>query len=114
MQKIIPKKPIPNTELWPMRINKYLALKGYATRREADEIVKQKKVFINGKLAVLGDKVKETDTIEVKYRGKTAPSYAYFAYNKPIGMNTGVEENAGINKSGDIISSLPLELKKLK
>jgi len=29
-------------------------------------LVKEKKVFINGRLAVLGSKVKETDKIEVK------------------------------------------------
>lgn len=112
--KLASKSPIPNAELWPMRINKYLALKNYATRRDADEIIKQKKVFINGALAVLGDKVKEDDTVEVKYRGKTAPEYAYFAYNKPIGMNTGAEKDEGNNPSQDIISSLPVELKKLK
>ena len=42
---------------FPMRINKYLAVKQYCTRREADEIIKKGKVFINGKLARLGDKV---------------------------------------------------------
>jgi 16S rRNA U516 pseudouridylate synthase RsuA-like enzyme len=37
-----------------VRINKYLALKKISTRRGADELIKLKKVFINGKLAVLG------------------------------------------------------------
>ena len=40
-----------------MRINKYLAHKGYATRRAADELVERNKVLINGKVARLGDKV---------------------------------------------------------
>jgi 23S rRNA pseudouridine2604 synthase len=65
-----------------MRINKYLALKKISTRRGADELIKQKKVFINGKLAVLGSKVLETDKIEV--RGAKQKEYKYFAYNKPI------------------------------
>jgi len=69
-----------------MRINKYLALKKIATRRGADELVEQKKVFINGKLAVLGSKVKETDKVEVK--GAQQKEYKYFAYNKPIGIET--------------------------
>jgi len=74
------------TLIYPMRINKYLALKKIATRRGADELVKNKKVFINGKLAVLGTKVKETDKVEV--RGSKPKEYLYFAYNKPIGIET--------------------------
>ena len=49
-----------------VRINKYLALKKISTRRGADELVKEKKVFINGKLAVLGSKVLEKDKVEVR------------------------------------------------
>ena len=71
---------------YPMRINKYLALKKISTRRGADELVKEKKVFINGRLAVLGSKVLEKDIIEVK--GAKKKEYKYFAYNKPIGIET--------------------------
>ena len=69
-----------------MRINKYLALKKISTRRGADELVKEKKVFINGKLAILGSKVNEKDKIEV--RGAKQKEYKYLAYNKPIGEET--------------------------
>ena len=68
-----------------MRINKYLASKKYCTRREADEVIKKGKVFINGKLAVLGDKISEKDVVEVKWRAK---NHRYFAYNKPRGIIT--------------------------
>ncbi len=79
-----------------MRINKYLALKKHSTRRGADELIKKKQVFINGRLAVLGDKVWETDAVEVRFRGKPAPS-VYFAYNKPRGVAThpGEEDEEG-------------------
>lgn len=69
-----------------MRINKYLADKKISTRRGADELVKDKKVFINGKLAVLGSQVNEKDIVEVK--GAKIKEYKYFAYNKPIGIET--------------------------
>jgi len=69
-----------------VRINKYLADKKISTRRGADELVKEKKVFINGKLALLGSKVNENDKVEV--RGHTEKKYSYFAYNKPIGVET--------------------------
>lgn len=73
-------------ESYPMRINKYLALKKISTRRGADELVVAKKVFINDKLAVLGSKVSEKDVVEV--RGAKKKEYLYFAYNKPIGVET--------------------------
>jgi 23S rRNA pseudouridine2604 synthase len=69
-----------------MRINKYLADKKISTRRGADELIKEKKVFINGKLAELGSQVNETDKVEV--RGVKQKEYKYFAYNKPIGIET--------------------------
>jgi len=69
-----------------MRINKYLADKKISTRRGADELIKGKKVFINGKLAELGSQVSETDKVEV--RGIKEKVYKYFAYNKPIDIET--------------------------
>ena len=69
-----------------MRINKYLAFQKISTRRGADELIKNKKVFINGKLAVLGSKVTEKDKVEV--RGAEKKEYLYFAYHKPIGIET--------------------------
>jgi len=74
--------------LYPMRINKYLAFKQISTRRGADELVAKKKVFINGKLALLGSKVNEGDTVKVKENEKEKKHFVYFAYNKPIGVIT--------------------------
>ena len=73
--------------LYPMRINKYLAFIKISTRRGADELVKNKKVLINGKIASLGDKVNEQDKVEVK-ENKNPKIYKYFAYNKPINLTT--------------------------
>ncbi len=56
-------------------------------RRGADELVEKKIVFINGKLAVLGSKVNETDKVEVKGTDHLK-AYVYYAYNKPIGVIT--------------------------
>ena len=96
--------------MFPKRINKYLALKGYATRRGADEIIAKKKVYINGVLAVLGDKVTETDVVEVRQKVKTSTEYYYFAFHKPVDLLT----HAEANKELDIVSMLPKELKSLK
>lgn len=78
------KKPLPL--VYPARINKYLAYKGYSTRRAADELIEKKKVLINGKTAVLGDKVNEGDEVQVLENTHTAVSYSYFIFNKPAGI----------------------------
>lgn len=75
------------TNEFPMRINKYLALRGLTTRRGADTLIQKKQVLINGKFAVLGSKVNEKDTVEVKNAPKKQ-DYIYLAYNKPKGVIT--------------------------
>ena len=73
--------------LYPIRINRYLALHNYATRTGADELIKKGFVTINGRKAVLGDQVQEGDKVEVS---KKAPkdNYVYYAYNKATGLST--------------------------
>ena len=70
---------------FPMRINKYLAHQGIASRREADVLVEAGKVLINGKKAKNGDQVTATDKIEVK--GATKQK-TYLAYYKGRGIIT--------------------------
>lgn len=70
-----------------MRINQYLAWQKHSTRRGGDKLVEDKKVLINGKLAVHGDKVQEKDVVEV-LKSKSTKPYVYFAYNKPKGITT--------------------------
>ena len=72
---------------YPMRINKYLAHQRITTRIGADKLISAGKVFINGKRAVLGDKINEGDKVEVKGK-KEAEKYVYYAYNKPVGLET--------------------------
>lgn len=88
---------------FPIRINKYLALKGYSTRRGADELIEQGFVFVNGKKATLGQSISEKDTVEVHKKEKM--TYVYRAFNKPRGI---VTHSAQHNEKeiGDII---PLE-----
>lgn len=78
---------------YPIRINRYLALKNYATRTGADELIKKGFVAINGKKAVLGDQVQEGDKVEVS---KKAPkdAYVYYAYNKATGISTNPDEGS--------------------
>lgn len=72
--------------IYPMRINKYLAQKNLCSRREADQLVAEKKIAINGRIAVLGDRVQEGDSVEVIK--KVNKENVYLAFNKPKGIIT--------------------------
>ena len=48
------------------RINKYLSEVGYCSRREADKLILEGRVTINGKIREFGAKVKKSDQVEVK------------------------------------------------
>ena len=62
------------TPEFPMRINRYLAHQKHTTRRGADALIEKKLVIINGRIAVLGDKVNKGDVVEVS--GKTSKKYS--------------------------------------
>ncbi len=75
--------------IYPIRINRYLALKNYCSRRQADNFIKQKQIKINGKIAKLGDKVYEKDEVKLRAQAKNSQKQrVYLAYNKPIGIET--------------------------
>ncbi len=101
---VVKKDPDQEAPLFPMRINKYLAHKNFSTRRGADELIEKKRVLINGQLASLGDKVAESDIVEVKGKGKPT-KYVYLAYNKPVGVITHAQ-NKG---ERDIVRSLKFD-----
>lgn len=72
---------------YPIRINRYLFLKDYCSRRKADKFIENKLVKINGRVAVLGDKVQKNDKVEVAKKIKEeVKKYVYIAYNKPTGI----------------------------
>jgi 23S rRNA pseudouridine2604 synthase len=70
---------------FPMRINKYAANKGWASRREADALIDKGLILINGKKAVIGQKIQEGD--DVQLAGKTKEK-KYLAYYKGRGILT--------------------------
>jgi len=51
-----------------LRLQKFLAQAGLGSRRSCEQLIRDNKVYVNGKLAVLGTKVTETD--EVTFEGE--------------------------------------------
>lgn len=71
------------------RINKYLSEVSYCSRREADRLIKESKVKINGKIALLGDQVEENDKVTVEGKSvKPHNDFVYIALNKPVGITS--------------------------
>lgn len=70
-----------------VRLNKYLAECGVCSRREADRLIQQGKVIVNGQQAVSGMQVCDQDVVEVN-RKKIRPvsSKVVLAYYKPVGI----------------------------
>lgn len=70
------------------RINKYLSEVGYCSRREADRLLEQGRITINGNKPELGTKVTDEDDICVDGKNirKTDEKHVYIAFNKPVGI----------------------------
>lgn len=83
---------------YPIRINKFLALKNFATRKGADELIKKGYIFINGRKAVLGDQVYRDEDVIVS-SNVPKKDYIYYAYNKATGVSTNQDV-----KTKDILS----------
>ncbi len=70
------------------RLNKYLAECGLCSSREADKLIDQGRVYVNGQRAVSGMKVCDRDIVEVNHQRlrSAAASKVVLAYNKPVGI----------------------------
>jgi 23S rRNA pseudouridine2604 synthase len=66
--------------LGKVRLNKKIKDLGLASRRDADKLIEQGRVLVNGKIAELGKKVKPEDKIEITGKQK---DYLYYTFYKP-------------------------------
>lgn len=71
-------------------VNKYISSTGFCSRREADKLIEQARVTINGELVLAGAKVLPGDSVEVDGEplktSKKRP--VYIAFNKPEGVTS--------------------------
>jgi 23S rRNA pseudouridine2604 synthase len=78
----------------PIRLNKAISDTGYCSRREADKLIEQGRVILNGRKGVLGDKVTEEDTIEIDGKSiRKKVEQVYIAFNKPRGVTCTTERH---------------------
>ena len=72
-----------------IRINKYLSEIGFCSRRRADDLIEQGRVKVNGKLAIMGEKISGREEIRVNNKVVKKPEKkknVYLAFNKPVGI----------------------------
>ncbi len=70
------------------RLNKYISETGYCSRREADRLIEEGRVAINGKQAAMGTKVSPEDEVRVdgKLVGARKDKPVYLSFHKPVGI----------------------------
>ena len=88
-----------------MRINKFLADKGIASRRGADEIISAGRVTVNGVVATLGVSVEEGDEVAVDglVLDTAEKKEEYYIMNKPKGVVCTVSDDRGRKTVMDLL-----------
>ncbi len=76
-----------------IRLNRFIANAGVCSRREADNLITEGKIKVNGKvLTEMGYKVKKTDKVEYKGRQLKSETHQYVLLNKPKGFVTTMKD----------------------
>ena len=70
-----------------VRLNKWIADSGFCSRREADRLIEEGRVQIDGRRGVLGDRVEPGMDVRVNGRSvRPQQDKVYIALNKPVGV----------------------------
>ena len=86
-----------------MRINKLLSNHGICSRTEANRLIEENRIIVNGKLCTPGQWVEEEDIILIDNEPIPVKDKIYIALNKPVGITCTAEkrvENNIINFMG--------------
>ncbi len=79
-----------------IRLNRYIANSGICSRREADELIQQGMVRVNGDVVTeLGTKIRPSDNVKVEDRKVIPEKPVYIIMNKPKGYITTTDDPEG-------------------
>ena len=95
-----------------MRINKYMASSGVSSRRKADELIRQGKVKVNGRiLEKPGYEIKDGDRVEVEGQViRPIEKKVYLMLNKPLGYVTTMDDEWGRPSVADLVTEIDTRL----
>ena len=78
------------------RLQKIISESGYTSRRKAEELIKNGKVMVNGKIVTeLGTKANYNDDILVEGKKIEKEEKEYYIFNKPRGVITSTKDDKG-------------------
>ena len=94
-----------------LRLQKFLAQAGIGSRRACEQLIKDSKIFVNGKVATLGEKVSEND--EVIFEGQRILSKSanlkVIILNKPRGVLSAKKDDKKIKLVFDFLPKIQNE-----
>jgi 23S rRNA pseudouridine2605 synthase len=87
-----------------MRLNKYIASSGLCSRRDADELIEQGKVTVNGKTVTeFGFYIREKDKVAVNGKLIRPVKHEYYRFYKPAGYITTTDDEKGRKTIYDLL-----------
>lgn len=90
------------------RLQKVLSARGVASRRQAEQMILEGRVRVNGNTASLGDKVDDGDVIEVDGRVLAQePQKIYLMLHKPRGYVTTLHDEQGRKDVTQLLTGCP-------
>ncbi len=92
-----------------VRLQKFLSMAGVASRRKAEELIRERRVTVNGRVASLGDKIElGRDKIKVDNQPiENREQFYYYKLYKPPGYITSFRDPQGRPTIKDLIADLP-------
>ncbi|MAA65460.1 MAG: 23S rRNA pseudouridine(2604) synthase RluF [Alteromonadaceae bacterium] len=95
------------SETGEKRLNKFISESGFCSRREADALIAENRVSINGKVPELGTRVGPGDVVyvdgkRIKASAANKSDRIYIAYNKPVGITCTTEHQV----KGNIVDAI--------
>ena len=87
----------------PARLNQFLASAGLGSRRAVETLIREGRVTVNGRPGELGDRVDDSDRVEVDGQPVGVEPEVYLLLHKPLGVITTAADTHGRQTVLDLV-----------